>query len=372
MIRILKLHLSALLCFTATASADTHHFYIGTYTGGDTGSKGIYTSTFDDETGAVTDAVLVAETPSPSFLAVRPDGKFLYAVNESGEGSVSAFRITDEKGGLEHLNTKSSHGGAPCHIQVSANGEFALFANYMGGNAGVYAIKGDGSLGKRTALVQHTGKPANPRRQKGPHAHCIMLDAGNRFAMVADLGLDKVFVYQFDASAGTLTPAKEPFAEVAPVHGPRHLAIHPSEEFVFVLNEITRDVTTFAYGNKTGILMKKGTVSTLPEGAPAEGSTAEIFVHPNGKFVYASNRGHDSIAVFSVNEKNGELTQIQVQKTGGKTPRSFAIAPGGKFLLAAGQNDTSIRVLALNPETGFLKPTTHGTFAPAPVCILFP
>jgi 6-phosphogluconolactonase len=357
------------LCILSSAHAETHSLFIGTYTGGATGSKGIYASTFDDQTGALTEAQLVAETESPSFLALSPDNKFVYAVNETNEGSVSAFRIKNDSDELESLNTKPT-GSAPCHVSTSSDGKYVLFANYSGGSIGAYATTEDGTLGERTAFVQHTGASGATKRQSAPNAHSINLDSANKFAIVSDLGLDKVITYAFDADKGTLAPTHE-FKATTPGNGPRHFALHPSEKFGYSLNEITRSVTACTYDSKTGDLTAVGTTSTLPTDAKAEGSTAEIFVHPNGKFVYASNRGHDSIAVFSINQTDGSLTQIQVQKTGGQTPRSFAIAPGGKFILAAGQSDASIHVLALDPETGLLSPTKHQIKAPAPVCIVF-
>lgn len=355
-------HLASILvtCAAISASADTHTFYIGTYTGGDTGSQGIYRATFDSDTGAISKPELIAETPSPSFLALHPDGKHLYAVNEADDGTISAFRITDSK--LEHLNTKPTDGGAPCHLAVSGNGKCVLFANYTGGSAGAYTISDDGSLGGRSAFIQF---------EKPSHAHCTNLDAANKFAIIADLGLDKIHVFQFDENKGTLSASKPPFLQLDSGTGPRHFDFHPNGKFAYILGEKNRTVTALHYDATIGALSKKDAVSTLPADAKAEGSTAEIFVHPNGKFVYASNRGHDSIAVFSIDQESGALTQIQVQKTGGKTPRSFAIAPGGKFILAAGQDDNSIHVLELDPDSGKLSPTAHTIDAPAPVCILF-
>ncbi len=360
-----------ILAVAARVLAADLPFYIGTYTGGKADSKGIYHCYIDDVTGLLGPVTLAAQTPSPSFLAMRPDGNFLYAVNEAGEGTVSAFSRDVKSGNLKHLNTKPAGGTAPCHIVVDKTGANVLFANYGGGSVGVYRVAEDGSLGKRSGFVQHKGSSVNPHRQKGPHGHAINLDAGNRFAMASDLGLDKVLIYAFDPTKGTLTPGPQPFAKVHPGSGPRHFAFHPDGKFAFVLNEMVSTITGFAYDASTGSLKALGTVSTVPDDFKGANSTAEIFVRPDGKFLYASNRGHDSIAVFAIDQSTGKLSLVEHEKTGGKTPRNFAIAPGAKFLIAANQKSDNIVVFTIDEKSGVLGSTGNSVAVPSPVCIEF-
>jgi 6-phosphogluconolactonase len=266
------------------------------------------------------------------------------------------------------LNRQPARGAAPCHLVVDRAGKNVLVANYSGGNVAVLPIQSDGRLAEATGFVQHKGSGANPRRQEAPHAHSINLDAANRFAVVADLGLDRVMVYRFDGGAGTLTPNDPPSASVEPGSGPRHFAFHPNGRNAYVINEITRTVTAFSYDPRKGALTPFQTISTLPQGAPARGSTAEVQVHPSGKFLYGSNRGHDSIAVFTIGP-DGRLTFVEAESTQGKTPRNFGIDPTGTFLLAANQGTDSIVVFRIDAKTGKLTPTGHKADVPTPVCV---
>lgn len=349
-------------------------FYVGTYTGV---SKGIYLFDLDAKTGALTSDGLVAETPNPSFLAIAPGGKYLYAANELGEfqgkqtGAISAFAIEPKSGQLRLLNQVDSHGTAPCHIVTDRAGKHVLAANYSSGSVTVVPIAADGSLGAPTATVQHHGSSVDPGRQEGPHAHSINLDAANRFALVADLGLDKVLVYRYDAAKGTLTPNAPPSADIAPGSGPRHLAFTPDGHFAYVISEMKNTVTTLTYDAAKGFLEPKAVVSTLPTDFTGTSYTAEIAIHPNGRFLYGSNRGHDSIACFAVDAKTGGLTEIGIVPTEGKNPRNFAIDPTGAFLIAANQDSDSLVVFRIDPATGHITPTGRTATVPKPVCIRF-
>ena len=351
--------------------------FFGTYTGAK--SKGIYVSRIDPATGRLTAPELAAESVNPSFLAVHPNRRFLYAVNELGEyngkpgGAVSAFAIDARAGKLTLLNQQSSGGGGPCHLVVDKAGRNVLVANYGGGSVAVLPIQEGGRLGEATAFIQHTGSSVNPRRQKEPHAHSINLDTANRFAFAADLGLDRILVYRFDAAKGTLTPNEPPFAIVAPGAGPRHFAFHPRGRFAYVINEMQCTVTAFSYNARRGELVEVQTISTLPAGQDMSPnfSTAEVQAHPSGKFLYGSNRGHDSIIVFTIEPKTGKLTYVENQSTRGKTPRNFGIDPTGKFLLAANQGSDTVVGFRIDDKTGCLTPTGHVVEVGAPVCVRF-
>jgi 6-phosphogluconolactonase len=343
--------------------------YVGTYTS-DKKSDGIYRMEFDPATGKLSAPKLAAKTVNPSFLAIHPSGKFLYAVGEVDNfapkgkrpaGAVNAFAIDPKSGDLTLLNQQSSEGAGPCHLVVDKAGKYAFAANYGGGNACALPIAADGKLAPATGFVQHKGK-------KRPLAHSINLDAGNRFAFVADAGLDKVFVYRF--AGGKLTPNDPPFAELKPGAAPRHFAFHPGGKYAYVINEAALSITAFRYDAAKGELTEVQTISTVPPGWK-KGSTAEVVVHPSGKFVYGSNRGHDSIAVFKVDAATGRLTHVENQGTGVKTPRNFALDPAGRFCLVANQDSHSVLVFKVDPETGKLGPTGVRAEVGRPVCLRF-
>ncbi len=349
--------------------------YVGTYTGKE--SKGIYAFELDRRTGDTSPARLVAETANPSFLALHPNGEFLYAVNETSEfngesgGGLSAFRIGKDHG-LSALNSKSTKGNDPCHLSIDQSGKNVLAANYTGGSVISYRLEPDGRLGKLGSFIQHQGSSVNPQRQTGPHAHGIYLAHDQKLALVPDLGLDHVLIYDVDRASGGLKPSEnQPFAAVKPGSGPRHLAIHPNGKLVFVLNEISSTITAFAFNSGPGTMKELSSVPTLPQSFKGNSSTAEIFVHPNGRFLYASNRGHDSIAVFGVDEGTGKLTPIEHQPTGGKTPRNFNIDPSGNWLLAANQQSGTVSVFKIDPMSGKLTGTGKQVQVPAPVCLVF-
>ncbi len=363
------------------------HFFIGTYTGKTAAgneSKGIYACELEMATGKLNALILAAETTNPSFLALHPDGEHLYAVGEIAEaggkkvGGISAFALEETKVGgitprpsykLRQLNQVSSGGSGPCHLVVDKAGKLVLAANYGGGSCCAVAIKEDGSLGEQTGFVQHEGKSVDPGRQKEPHAHSINVSPDNRFAFCADLGLDKVLIYRIDS--GKLIPNDPPAGTTAPGSGPRHFAFHPKGKFAYVINELGNTVTAFAYDKEKGSLAEIQSISTLPSDFKGESYTAEVVVHPSGKFLYGSNRRHDSIAVFSVNQTTGKLTAAGHQGYGIKEPRNFNIDPTGKYCLVCNQNGDSILVFAIDPSTGALKPTVGKIVVGKPVCIKF-
>ncbi|MFO0890025.1 MAG: lactonase family protein [Isosphaeraceae bacterium] len=349
--------------------------YVGTYTGGKAVSEGIYLLELDPQSGRVTNKGAVAKLTNPSFLAIHPGGKFVYAVNEVGDfqgkgtGAVSALAIDPSSGKLTLLNQQSSVGNGPCHLTVDRIGKNVLVANYGSGSVACLPIGSDGTLSPASSFIQHEGAGADPGRQQGPHAHSINLDRANRFAFAADLGLDKVLIYRFDADKGTLTPNEPPFAKVAPASGPRHFAFRPDGKFAYVINEMANTVTAFAYDAEKGSLDSIQAISTLPDDFKGTSYTAEVQVHPSGKFVYGSNRGHDSIAIFRVDPETGKLTAAGHQSTLGKNPRNFALDPSGSFLLAENQDSDTIAVFRIDSSTGGLTQVGEPISVPMPVCI---
>ena len=365
-----------LLSCVLDSLAGEHFVYFGTYTGAK--SKGIYVSRFDADTGKLSEPELAVETKSPNFLALDPTGKFLYAAGEMNNttekrGAVSAFKRDTKTGKLTLLNQQLSGGNGPCHVSVDATGKTLLVANYGSGSIASFPVKTDGSIGEAATTIQHTGSSADPKRQAGPHAHFIVPSPDNRFALTCDLGLDKVLIYPFDAAAAKLATNNASFAALAPGAGPRHLAFSADGKFVYVINEMKLTVSVFTYDTKTAAMTEIQTLSTLPAECVASDkfSCAQIVVHPRGKFVYGSNRGHDSIAVFSADTKTGKLTLIQNESTQGKTPRNFAIDPSGRWLLAENQNSDSVVVFAIDIASGKLKPTGQTITVGSPVCAVF-
>ncbi len=365
----------ALTASTALAVASDSFVYVGTYTS--KGSEGIYLYRLEGGTGKMTSLGPVAKTPNPSFLAIHPSGRFLYAVSEISSfdgkrsGAVSAFARDPKTGALSILNTVSSGGTGPCHVSVDRTGRTALVANYGGGSVAALPIENDGSLQEASSFIQHSGSSVNPKRQDAPHAHSINLSPDNRFAVVADLGLDQVLVYRFDPAKGSLAANDPPFARVRPGAGPRHFAFYPGGKYAYVINEIASTVTAFTWDAAGGVLHETQTISTLPVDFSGNNSTAEVQVHPSGKFLYGSNRGHDSIAVFAIDAAKGTLTPVEHVSTQGRTPRNFGIDPKGAFLIAANQNSDSIVVFRIDAATGRLTPTGETFQVSMPVCVKF-
>ena len=350
--------------------------YIGTYTSGKSTSEGIYIYKLNLDSGELKPYKIVKDVVEPSYLAIDKNRKYLYAVNETVEyegeksGAVSAFAINQKTGDLEFLNKQPSLGGAPCFVTISKNEKFVLVANYVGGNVSVFPIETGGKLGASIDLDQHTGSGANKERQEAAHAHSINLDEKNRYAIACDLGIDKVFIYDFDKKTGKLKPnPAQAIYETKPGAGPRHFAFHQSGKFAFLINELDSTISSLAYDAKRGTLKEIQTVSTLPADFTGENTCADVHVSPNGEFLYGSNRGHDSIAAFRINTETGRLELIEHFSTGGKTPRNFAIAPNGKFLLAANQNSDSVIVFRLDEKSGKLSPTKYKAEISKPVCL---
>ena len=349
--------------------------YVGTYTTGK--SEGIYLYRLNLASGELKHVATTKGVVDPSFLALAPSRRFLYAVNEVEEfggqksGAVSAFAVDQQTGELRFLNQQPSLGGAPCYVEVDAAGRFVLVANYVGGNMAVLPVKRNGSLGAAIDMKQAHGSSVNRERQEGPHAHCIVLDRANRFAYSCDLGTDKIMIFRFDARSGKLLPNEQPWVQVKPGSGPRHLAFHPSGKYLFVLNELNSTVTAFARDQRKGSLKELQTLPTLPASFSGTNSGADIHVSSDGRFLYCSNRGHDSIALFMIDSLGGGLTSIGHESTRGMTPRNFAIDPTGSFLLAANQKSDNIVVFRRDQKTGRLAATGHVVQVPAPVCLKF-
>jgi 6-phosphogluconolactonase len=346
--------------------------YVGTYTTGK--SEGIYRYRFNLSSGELKLAGTTRST-NPSFLSLSPDERYLYAVNEVDQfagaktGAVSAFAVDQRTGALRLLNQQSSLGTSPCHVAVDAHARFILAANYGTGNVSVFTVQRDGSLGPTADMHQDHGSGPNLQRQEGPHAHCIVLDRTNQFAYLCDLGTDRIMIFRFDNRSGKLLAAEQPFVELKPGDGPRHFAIHPTGAYAFVINELHSSVTTFARDERKGSLTPVRTLSTLPADFMGANTGAEIDVSTDGRFVYCSNRGHDSIAIFAFNQKNG-LIAAGHEKTRGRAPRNFCIDPSGRFMLAANQNSDNLVVFRRDEDTGRLSLTSQ-VEVPSPVCVKF-
>ena len=369
---------TAVLTLAASKPQGKYLLYVGTYTEEGSQSKGIYAYRYDAATGRVTPLGLAAETTNPSFVALHPNGRFLYAVNEvqnykgPNSGGVSAFSIDRASGKLTFLNEVASRGADPCYITVDKAGKYVLVANYTGGSVATFPVLEDGKLGEASAFVQHTGHGTDPKRQEGPHAHSIDLSPDNRFASVDDLGLDELLVYKFDATSGSLTPNDPPFAKLDGGSGPRHFALRPDGQFAYVVSEMKGTVTVLSNDSRTGTRHALQTVSTLPADFKGDIEDAEIQIHPSGKFLYASNRGDgNSIAVFAIDASKGTLTPVEITPTQGKTPRSFDIDPTGTLLFAANQQSNNIVVFRIDEKTGKLAPTGQVLDVPSPVCVKF-
>lgn len=373
----LLLVLSFATAVSAFAADSKYLMFVGTYTG--KGSLGIYSYRFDPDTGNATPLGLAAESPNPSFLAADPQGRFLYAVNEVNDfngkptGGVSAYKIDRGTGKLELLNQVSSLGPGPAHISLDQTGHYVLIANYDGGSVAVYPVLNDGKLGEHSAFQQQAGSSSVKDRQEGPHAHAIVTSLDDGFALAADLGADKVFVYRFDNKNGAMSPNDPGFVSVPPGSGPRHLTFGSSGRFLYLANELTGNVTVFTYDSKSGTLAPKQTISALPANFHGENTEAEIAVDSKGKFLYVSNRGDqtNTITVFRISAKDGTLEFVQRVPSEGKAPRNFAMDPTGQWLLAANQESDSIQIFRVNQQTGQLSPTSKISGIVSPVSIVF-
>ena len=361
------------LPFNASRPAREMLMYVGTYTSGR--SEGIYIYKLDLADGSLERVGVARGVTNPSYLALDRARRLLYSVEETEEyegeksGAVSAFRVDRRDGGLAFVNRQASKGGAPCYVTADNAGRFVLVANYVGGNVAVLPVLKGGELGKAVEVEQGSGSGPVRERQESPHAHCVLLDASNRHAYACDLGADKVMGYDFDARRGTLTPNARASVSLKPGAGPRHLTFDRAGRHAYVLNELDSTVTAFARAPRSGALRELKTYSILPADFKGENTGADIHLTPDGRFLYCSNRGHDSIAAFRVNARAGSLTPAGHTPTGGKTPRNFAVDPTGRFLLVANQRSDSVVTFRIDSSTGALQPTGHAAEVPSPVCL---
>ena len=359
----------------ADAPSEQFFVYFGTFTAGR--SQGIYVSRFNTATGKLSAPTLAAQSVNPAYLALAPDHRFLFAVNETdhfhgqSSGAVSAFKLDASTGKLGLLNQQPSGGTGPCHIAADPGGKYVLVANYESGSVAVLPVETNGFLNFASSVIQHHGSSVNRERQAGPHAHCVAVDAANQRVFVCDLGLDKVMIYHLDETTGTLTPDETPWAGLKPGSGPRHITFSPDGRFAYIISEMGGTLTAFMYNPEHGALNEFQTVSTLPEDFHGKNTAAEVALLPSGKFIYASNRGDDSLAVFAVDEASGRLNFVERQSSHGKFPRCFAIDPTGQYLIAANQNSDNVVVFRINARTGRLTWTGQTIEVGSPVCVTF-
>lgn len=367
--------LPILLLNACSAPVREYLVYVGTYTGH--GSDGIYAYRFNPKNGNLHPIGLAAKTDNPSFITIDSAGRFLYAVNELDSfqdkpaGAVSVFEINQESGKLTLLQQVSSLGAAPAYLSLDKTGRYLLVANYNGGNVAVFPIGSDGKLGANTAMIQDSGASVNPGRQAAPHAHFIQVTNDNKFAFTADLGIDKILIHRFDSKTGTLSPSDSGFVKLDPGSGPRHIAFSTSGKSVYVINELTSTITAFSYEPETGAMQAKQTTSTLPKTFSGNNTSAEIVIDKKGKFLYASNRGDNSIVLFDIDPGDGHLIPVEWISSAGKDPRNFEIDPTGQWLFAANQNSDNIVVFRIDQATGRLTQTSQTEKLNSPVCVRF-
>lgn len=359
--------------------------YIGTYTEPilfGTGKvlmgkgKGIYVCEMDLQSGRMRLVGVKEQVVNPSYIAFGHNGNHIYAVNElktyngQASGTVSAFRLGQQPSDMEFLGLRLTMGTDPCHVAIDRSGKFLAVANFRTGSVAIFPILSDGSLGERTAFVQHTGSSIDPKRQTGPHAHSIIFDPSNRYLLVPDLGIDKVVVYEFDSATGSIASSQKRSVSVTAGSGPRYLEYHPSGAFAYLINELNSTVTAFTV-DQEGLLSEIQNIRTLPEGYEGESTCADLHIAPSGQYLYASNRGHDSLAMFAINAQTGMLTAIGHISTHGRIPRNFVIDPSGRFVLVANQDSDNIAVFEIDSRNGLLAYTGIEVEVPTPVCVRF-
>lgn len=359
----------ATLLSTPSLIATSYDLYFGTYTNASP-SEGIYHSTFDSETAVLSKPELAAKVSNPTFVAIHPNNKIIYTVSERNPGEVSAFAIEKNKQ-LKLINKAFSGGIGPCHLSLSVDAKTLLVANYSSGTLSSIPIKVDGSLGIPASQIKHKGSSINKKRQEAPHAHSINISPDNKFAYVADLGIDKIMIYNLDPKTSKLTTNNPPYFATKPGAGPRHLTFHPNGKFVYLINELDNTLISLSYNSTNGELKEIQSISTLPSGFKGDSKTAEVNVHPNGKFLYASNRGYDSIASYAINSDTGILTFVSFQKHEIDNPRHFNLDPSGKFCIVGSQDTNQISLFKINQKTGELIPTETKYTIGKPVCIKF-
>ncbi|GHU66180.1 6-phosphogluconolactonase [Spirochaetia bacterium] len=350
--------------------------FIGTYTGANGKGEGIYSFNLNGETGKAEDLCLAAKTDNPSWLSLHPGGLYLYAANElddfNGEGkggAVSVYSIAHD-GSLDFINQKPTHGKSPCHLAINSGASHVIAANYFGGSLTIFPLAHNGAIDDPCQIIQFSGKGPNPVRQEGPHAHSFLFDKTGAFGFAMDLGTDRIMAYQFNSNtAEPLKPVKTPWYSIAPGAGPRHGVFNPQGTFAYIVNEIDSTVTVLKYNSTDGSFVNLQTLSCLPEKCKIQSTCAAIKISPDGNFVYASNRGHDSIAIFKVKSDN-TLDFITTISSGGRTPRDFSITPDGDYLFAANQDSDNLSVFRRNPVSGSLEKTDEYQVS-APVCVIF-
>jgi 6-phosphogluconolactonase len=364
---------SGLLLAAGPLAAAEYWLYAGTYSTG--GSRGVYAFRFETASGKIVPAGVAAVTPNPSFLLAHPNHKLLFAVNEDGSqtapGSVTSFSIDSKNGRLRQLSQVSSRGGAPCHLALDRSAKWLAVANYASGSVAVLPVGADGKLGEAADFVQQRGASANFARQAGPHAHAVLFSPDNRFLLVADLGADLIFIYRFDAASGRIAPNDPPSAEVPLGAGVRHMVFHPNGKVLYAINELGSSVTAFLYDAQRGALQDLRTVSTLPAGFKGKNAAAEIAIDASGAHVYASNRGHNSLALLAVDPVLFTLTPMEFPSIMGQTPRHFALDPEGRNVVVACQDSGLLLVFRIHPVTGQIQPRTRTAKVPNPACVAF-
>jgi 6-phosphogluconolactonase len=367
----------ALLSFVIhqTSFAQDNLVFFGTHSIGE--QKGISVAHFNSKTGILTKPELVVEAAAPAYFIIHPNGKYLYTCNSNDFSkkytgkTISAYSIDRKNGNLTLINQQSSGSADPSYIFMDAEYKHVLVANYVGGSVAAIALKADGSLGEITANIKHTGKSVDTVRQTQPYAHSIQLDPTNKFALAADLGVDKIFIYRYNKKTGSVTPNNPAFAKVSPGSGPRHFAFHPNKHFVYLLTEMGNTVITYKWNSSKGILTELQTSSTLPSDFKGVSKAAEILVNPNGKFLYASNRGHESLAIFSINKSTGKISLLEHISTLGKSPRNFEFDPTKKWLIVANHNSDNAVVFKVDEKTGHLTPNGQQASIVSPFCVRF-
>jgi 6-phosphogluconolactonase len=374
-IRNLVFSVSIIILSPLVAVAQDNIVFFGTHSVGP--QKGISVAHFNSETGVLTKPELVECAPAPAYFIIHPNGKYLYVCNSNDFArgytgqTISSYYIDPKNGNITLLNQQSSGGADPSYICMDTSEKFVLVANYKGGSVAVIAIKRNGSLGRITSNIKHAGRSVDSLRQTQPYAHSINLDPANRFALVADLGLDKLFVYRFNSKKGTLEPNEPPFVKVPPGSGPRHLAFHPNGKFVYLINEMASSIITYAWDCAAGKLTELQISTTLPPDYKGINACAEIEVYPNGRFLYASNRGHESLAVFSIDDMTGKISLLENIPTQGKSPRNFSFDPTGKWLIVTNHGSDNAMVFKVDDSSGHLTPSGEPVPIVYPFCIRF-
>jgi 6-phosphogluconolactonase len=370
---LLPLAAFVILNVAQTTNAEELLVFVSAFKPGDDGA--IHAFKLDSKSGQLKQVHRTADVEHPFFLALSPDDKFLYSIHAAGQfggkehEQVAAFEIAGDSGELKLLNRQSALGTAACYLDVDSTGKTVVVANYSTGSVASLPVREDGSLGEASSFIQHQGSSVDPGRQKGPHAHCIVISPDNRFVFAADLGLDQVLAYRLDAKQAKLSANQQPFVRTPPAAGPRHLTFDPSGEHVYVINELENSVTVFDYARETGFLTEQQTISTLPEDFDGTSYCADVKITPNGRFLYGTNRGHDSIAAYRIRD-DGKLTLLGIEPSLGKGPQNLAITPDGDLLLCANMPGNNVAVFRIDPQTGGLARVGEPISIPSPSCIM--